>query len=298
MKTAVIFLIVLLAGLRFGAPSQAQAQKADEAAGTFLINSGDLKIYALSDATGSMGYNLLIGASPADLSKIAQDNGLSPKAQAFPSYVNVFLVVTPSDTILVDTGNGPQANLLASLKKINISPDDITAVILTHFHGDHIGGLLSIDNQPQFKNAFVYADSLEYDYWITQNPTERVKKALAPYEKNGRYKSFAAGDNILKGVKALPLYGHTAGHTGFLFDGGEKPFLAWGDIVHVAYVQFGLPEISMTYDSDPKKAAETRESIFKEASEKGYLVSGAHLPFPGIGYVSKKGQAYEFKLYQ
>ncbi|MDR1658317.1 MAG: MBL fold metallo-hydrolase [Deltaproteobacteria bacterium] len=298
MKAVILGAIITFLGWQLLLSNDAFAQNKSAGEGVYKTQSGPLTIVAISDAQSVMKYDLLIGISLGAQKKIASDNKLSANAQGYPSWVNAFLVVFPGGTVLVDTGNGPSANLIPNLKEAGFTPDDITAVLLTHFHPDHIGGLLDSSGQAQFKNAVVYADALEDDYWIGQKSNTKAIKALEPYKQSGRYQTFSPGDQVIDGVTAVELYGHTPGHVGFLFEGGQEPFLFWGDIVHVYMVQFALPEVSLTFDVDSKAAAVTRRKIFDEAAQKGYLVAGAHLPFPGMGRVKVSGQAFEYQSVQ
>jgi glyoxylase-like metal-dependent hydrolase (beta-lactamase superfamily II) len=274
-------------------PSIAMAESGE---GFLRAAIGSLEVTALSDATGEMGFDIIHGASPENIRRAAADAGLGDTARAFPSFVNAFVVKTPADLILVDTGNGPLAGLSQSLRRAGISPDDITAVLLTHFHGDHVSGLLTGEGLAAFPKAAVYADTAEDNYWMGDpGRAGRPKQLLAPYIEADRYKLFSPGQEILPGVTVVELYGHTPGHVGFYFKGGERDLLAWGDIIHVRYVQFKYPEATMSYDVDPERAAESRKKIYSDASEKGYYVAGAHLPFPGIGQVVKADGAYDYK---
>jgi glyoxylase-like metal-dependent hydrolase (beta-lactamase superfamily II) len=243
-----------------------------------------------------MGFDIILDVARDKVRQAALDAGLGSGAASFPSFVNAFVVKIPEGLVLVDTGNGPRAGLAGSLSEAGISPSDIIAVLLTHFHGDHISGLLTGDGQAAFPNAVVYADKVESDYWLNDSGrSAKPTRDLAPYVKLGNYKLFSPGDELFPSVTAVELYGHTPGHSGFYFKGGEKDLLAWGDIVHVRHVQFKNPEATMTYDVDTKTAAETRKRIFADAAGKGYFVAGAHLPFPGVGHVVAAGDAYDYK---
>ncbi|MDR1309294.1 MAG: MBL fold metallo-hydrolase [Deltaproteobacteria bacterium] len=303
MKTSVMpqmfpLLLALLVCLPALAPSRAQAQAgALEGGGFFVTRIGSLKVTALSDAIGQMGFALLRDVGPSEVAQAASQAGLPDGASSFPSFVNAFAVELPAGLVLVDTGNGPQANLAASLKAAGIDPSEVKAVLLTHFHGDHIGGLLDAQGQAAFPEATVYADSEEDRYWLggPKPLSAQAVEAIAPYRAAGRYRLFSPGDEVLPGVEAVELYGHTPGHVGFMFSGGGQDLLAWGDIVHVRLVQFAHPGATLTYDVDGPRAAATRKRIFGQAAGKGFFVAGAHLPFPGLGQVAGDGEAFEYR---
>ncbi|MDR2455209.1 MAG: MBL fold metallo-hydrolase [Deltaproteobacteria bacterium] len=261
----------------------------------FRTKVGSLSVVALSDAQGTMGFDLLKDASAEDLAAARARGGLPADAKGFPSWVNAFVVELPAGPILIDAGNGPGHLLPQSLAAAGISPDEIKIVLLTHYHGDHIGGLITSEGQAFFKNAVVYADAREDDYWTRENPSARAEEALAPYKASGRFKTFMPGDEVVPGAVSVSLRGHTPGHAGFLFDGGGQSLLVWGDIVHVRLVQFDNPKAYLTFDTSPKEAVATREKVLAEAASKNWVVAGAHLPFPALGEISPgQGQGFEY----
>ncbi|MDR3204932.1 MAG: MBL fold metallo-hydrolase [Deltaproteobacteria bacterium] len=294
MKLLFIFLALALLWPLSSASAQANPPY-------FKTRVGDLEVIALSDATSRMGFDLLIGLDSPGAAAAAKASGLNPDDKSFPGFVNVFLVKIKDNLVLIDTGNGPQSGLSAALEAAGVKREDIKYVFLTHFHGDHIGGLIDQLGQAAFKNAKVYASKLEDEYWLSaEAPFERRKraeKALAPYKEAGKYIKFNEGETIESFVSFTPLYGHTPGHGGYLFESGGESLLVWGDIVHVKYVQFANPAVSLTYDIDPIKAAQTRNSIMEKLSDqKNVVVAGTHLPFPGLGRVVKTNKAFDFEF--
>ncbi|MDR2302153.1 MAG: MBL fold metallo-hydrolase [Deltaproteobacteria bacterium] len=266
-----------------------------QGAGFYKTKVGNLEVTAISDATGQMGFDLLGGLEESQIKQEAVKAG--SEGNYFPSFVNAFVVDLPLGKVLVDTGNGPAANLMKNLTAAGIAPEDIKVVLLTHYHGDHIRGLIDQSGKAAFPNATVYGAIAEDKYWLGGgNRGEEAQKCLSPYESAERYKLVSPGDEVLPGVQVVELYGHTPGHVGFLFKGGKEDFLAWGDVAHIAYVQFKYPEATMRYDVDKSKGVEVRKRIFAESAEKKLVVAGAHLPFPGIGRVTKsEGDSYEYK---
>ncbi|MDR1085140.1 MAG: MBL fold metallo-hydrolase [Deltaproteobacteria bacterium] len=268
--------------------------------GVFKKTLGQLEIYALSDSRGRLDFSIMLGISKDQIkSLIGQNPELDDNSVA--SYINAFLVKCPAGLILVDTGLGNGDILKDAIIKASFKPEDVTDVILTHFHGDHINGLLT-GTKPLFPNATVWAEKEEDTYWLKQGAGNRGRSAeekIFPYRRDGKYKLFAAGDEIKPGVLTVPLYGHTPGHTGFLFKSGtDEDLLTWGDIVHAYLVQFAEPKVSMTYDVDPEEAAKTRTGIMQKSAEAGCLVGGAHLPFPGLGHVKVKDSAFSWEKEQ
>ncbi|MDR1545546.1 MAG: MBL fold metallo-hydrolase [Deltaproteobacteria bacterium] len=273
--------------------------RAQDALGFAKITVGELTVTAFQDDSGRFGYGVFAGAAKEALQKAVESAGLEAKA-GLPRVVNAFLVEGPFGKVMVDAGNGPRGGRLAQLlEAAGVDPSTVTTVLLTHFHGDHIGGLRDGEGRPLFPNAQALADENEPAYWLSgagrAKGGDRAEEALASYVAAGRFKTFKGGENALPKVASVPLYGHTPGHVGFLFETGEKPLLFWGDVVHSSLVQFQHPEVTIQYDVDPQAAAASRQKIFAQAAAEGWLVAGAHLPFPALGRVVKAGDAHAWE---
>lgn len=230
---------------------------------------------------------------------------------AAPRAINCFLLEMARRHILVDTGAGPLFGddggwLMRSLGYAGHSPDQIDTILLTHIHDDHSAGLTDAQGHPLFPNAQIYLNTQEAEFWLDPQAEEKHpdrahsirhgKAALTPYRN--RLHLFTAPGEVVSGITAVPLYGHTPGHSGFLIDGGDEKLLLWGDIVHVTEAQLAVPAITIAYDIDPAAAAASRRTILSEAAAQGYLVGGAHIDFPALGYVctaDKKETGYHWQ---
>ncbi len=245
---------------------------------------GSFEVTAIRDAPSAMRSELFPGITEAEFRKLAG-------GKRAPSSVNVFLLKRDSGTILVDTGNGgDRGAMLCRLEQNGIPPEKIDCILLTHMHGDHIGGLLGKDGKAVFPRALVYVSEPERDYW--QNAAgprgELAQKVLKTY--GGRIRTFRFGEEVLPGIKALDASGHTPGHTVFKTDS----LLIVGDLLHAAAVQVPRPEVSATYDVDPEKAAKTRLRFYELAAESSKAIAGMHLPWPGIGRIERNEAGYVY----
>lgn len=221
----------------------------------------------------------------------------------------------PSVTIrrvLVDTAFG--RTLPDNLASLDLDCDDIDAVLLTHMHPDHVGGLLR-DGRAAFARADVYVSAPELAWWTDEavrlsQPEDkregfRLARAIAD-AYGGRLHTFQPGDpetggtEILPGIRAVAAYGHTPGHTMYRLGTADRRLLLWGDIIHAAAVQFARPEVAVVYDTDPAVAVATRKrALAWAAGEKNVWVAGAHLPEVAMGVVQALphgGYEYSYPL--
>lgn len=192
-----------------------------------------------------------------------------------PSSMSAFLVHKDGKWLLFDTGPGlPDGGIRRGLDSLGLSPADIDYLFITHFHGDHIGGMLDASGAPVYTGAQVYASQAEYDAWMAM-PAEANAQAVRTMEAyRDRLHMFAFGDMLPCGVEAIDAVGHTPGHTAFQVEN----ILIWGDVIHGLSLQIDHPEICATYDMDPQTSIATRKRMIQYARDNGLLVAGMHLP--------------------
>ena len=298
---------LLAASVSLGAAPQLKTQ----APGYYRMMLGDFEITALSDGTNALPVSTLLQhVEPAELKKLLASAYL---ADPIETSFNAYLVNTGSKLVLIDTGAGTlmgpgNGHLLANLQAAGYRPEQIDEVYLTHFHGDHIGGLL-MSGQRTFPNAIVRADARETGYWLDtkamnaapadmRGQFEAAMGQISPYVATGQFKTFdseaggAQGVTLVPGVRARATHGHTPGHTSYVIESRGASLLVLGDLVHVAAVQLAEPAVGIRFDTDPAAAIAQRARVFAEAAEQGYWVAGAHLSFPGIGHLRRAGSGY------
>jgi glyoxylase-like metal-dependent hydrolase (beta-lactamase superfamily II) len=249
----------------------------------FTWKTGAFQVYTLVENKGQGRPGILIGASDAQLN-------LYFPGGTYPSETNIFLIRGLGKTVLIDTGFG--GALFETLRLLKVEPAEVDAILLTHLHGDHTGGL-SRDGAALFPNARVYLSRQEYS-----GAQDNTLRLLAPY--GNRVETFepsalnAAGAELLPGIRGIAAFGHTPGHTVYLIENGGERLLIGGDMVHVQGIQFPLPDIAVSYDADASAAIASRREILDYAAQYRIPIGGMHLEYPAIGVVEKAGDGFRF----
>lgn len=306
LGASLLLAAVVASGILTAHPASAAAPMVKTSApGYYRMMLGDFEITALSDGTVNL---------PMD--KLLTNTTPGATASAFDKYylkspietsVNTYLINTGTKLVMVDTGAaglfGPTlGNLLTNLKASGYQPEQIDEIYITHMHGDHIGGLMAGDKLA-FPNAVVRADKRDADFWLSQANLDAAPAAakggfqgamasINPYVKAGKFQPFDGATTLVPGIKAVPSYGHTVGHTTYMVESKGEKLVLWGDLMHVAAVQFDNPRVTVQFDSDSKAAAAERAKAYADAAKEGYLVGATHLSFPGLGHLRKGGRAY------
>lgn len=247
----------------------------------YTLTAGDLTVTAVSDGLMSAPLSLLSGISREEAEHLQRHSGLaSPETIAIGAY----LIRGRGNTVLVDTGtggaNGVGGELIANLARLGVGPEEIDAILLTHAHPDHIGGLLSAAGTPAYPNATVFLPTRESAYWLAtstfDNASDRgrrnvllVRRVLA---NCAAQISGVDDEEVIAGIRPCPLPGHTPGHTGYRLEAGDTSLLIWGDIVHFPSIQSARPEASVAFDVDPEQARRTREILLRQAASERWLI--------------------------
>ena len=292
--------IVFGTGALAGAP-----QVKTQAPGYYRMMLGDFEVTALSDGTAALEVGkLLTNTTPAKVKKALARAFLKDPVE---TSVNSYLINTGAKLVLVDAGTanlfGPTlGKLAANLKAAGYQPEQVDEVYLTHLHPDHVGGLVD-GGKIAFANAIVRADKREADFWLSQSNMDAAPKdakgffqgamaSLNPYVAAGKFKPFDGDTELAPGISAHASYGHTKGHTTYVIESKGEKLALWGDLMHVAAVQFPAPAVTIQFDTDSKAAARQRKKAYANAAKGGYWIAAAHISFPGIGHVRAEGKGY------
>ncbi len=249
------------------------------------VELGDLTVITLSDGETAMPLTHLRGVDGQALGDLAGADLVGGRLR-LP--VRAFMVKGPEGCLMIDAGAADAwhpvlGRLGEAMEEAGVSAQDVTVVALTHTHVDHLSGLVDGVGGLAFSNAtrvFVAVEELA---------AFRAELRMAPLL--ARLMPLEQGDGPMRGVVAINAPGHSPGHMAYLVDGR---LLIWGDLVHHAGVQFARPEVTWVFDYDEAQARATRMALMARAVEQGFIVAGAHLPYPGIGLIFKESDAYAF----
>jgi glyoxylase-like metal-dependent hydrolase (beta-lactamase superfamily II) len=279
------FVVMLVISAWYSAASAASDNVAE-------FSVGKVSVWAIADSMGERDMSVFSGADPNAISLHV------PSGKA-PSSIMVFLIKAGGETILVDAGLGAPSGDRASrlnegLKSIGVTPEEITIILITHMHTDHIGGLVR-DGKKAFPSARVLSSRIEHDFWLDEKSPELFPNRKAGFDMvreiweiyGAASETFEFGTEAAPGIKAIDATGHTPGQTVFLLESDGEKMLFWADLVHAAALQFPRPDISAQFDMDPETSVTKRTSFMEKAVEEKLPIAGAHLPFPGVGTVEK-----------
>lgn len=262
---------------------------------------GDFTITAISDGYLTASLDFLSNIDPFDASRMQCDAGqMEPDAV----HINCYVVRGGGRTVLIDGGAGGfkqwGGRLKANLALAGIEPSAIDTILLTHAHPDHVGGLVNIAGQVAFPNAELVAHRREVGFWQDDSNLSRAserargnfliaRQVLDVYRD--RLRTFDDGQ-VLPGISAMPLPGHTDGHTGYVLESRDHGLLVWGDVVHFPHIQIQRPDVSIAFDQDASLAAATRSRLLDRVSSDGLLIAGMHLGELGFARIKRTGGEY------
>jgi glyoxylase-like metal-dependent hydrolase (beta-lactamase superfamily II) len=294
-------------------PAKAAAPIADKQAPSFYrYKIGDAQVNVISDGvnTFALPETFVLNAKKDDVNA-ALEKAFLPKDKVSVHFAPL-VINTGGKLIVVDTGNGPGAfasskgnvgQFASNMAAAGIDPKSIDMVVISHFHGDHINGLLTADNVLAFPNAEVLVPAPEWKYFMDdgemgKQTTDRMKgvfsnarrvfeaglkKKVTPYEH---------GKDVAPGLQAVATLGHTPGHTSFILSSGSDKVFIQSDVTNNPAVFVANPGWHLMFDQDPAMSEATRRKVYDMLVADKMRVQGFHYPFPAVGYVEKDGTGY------
>jgi len=301
----------LLPFVKTSPASAAAPQAATQNASFYRYNVGTHQITVVCDgvATVNLTDNYAAGASKDDINKIFAENHL-PTDKVTHTF-NPVVVNTGPKLVVIDTGLGPDqftqtkgkvGQFHNNLAAASIDRAAVDTVIISHFHGDHINGLIKPDGSPAYPNAEILVPAVEWKYFMddgemSRQTTDRMKEVFAGTRTvfdalKRKVTQYDVGKEVAPGITAVATYGHTPGHVSFVVASGGKSVYVQSDVTNHPALFARNPGWHAFFDQDPQMAEATRRKVYDMLVADKMMVQGFHYPFPAVAYVEKAGSGY------
>jgi glyoxylase-like metal-dependent hydrolase (beta-lactamase superfamily II) len=272
--------------------------------GFYRFKLGSFELVSLSDGVLSVPAKVFAGnATPEQLAATLTEGF---ETETLTPDCNVLYVNTGQNQVLIDTGSGSSmgataGKLLENMQAAQIDPSAIDSVILTHAHGDHVGGLLDAAGQPVFANAKFYVSRQEHDFWMQpqvslpkigidataqQGMISTAQKGLKGVQD--RLTLFEVGQEVLPGLTAIEAFGHTPGQVALQIASAGQSLTHTADVVHTRHINLWHPDWQPIFDADPDLAVTTRQQVLQKIAAERELMYAYHFPYPGLGHISPR----------
>jgi glyoxylase-like metal-dependent hydrolase (beta-lactamase superfamily II) len=271
------------------------------------LNLGNAEVTVISDGPLSLGdpKGTFTGVPEDEMRKMLTDNFLSPTSIVLEQ--NSPIVNTGDKLVLFDTGLGSTKGFgpttgrqQKSMAEAGIKPADIDAVVFSHAHPDHVGGVVDDNGKPLFPNAQYYIAQNDLEFWTDEGKNNGpLKDFIAIARKNllpvrDRIVFYKDGQEFLPGIQAMSTPGHTVGHTIFMITSDGKSLAYLADLTHHPILLLEKPRMEFSYDTDPKQAAASRVKTLDMLAANKIAVMAYHYPWPGVGHVVKTGEGFHY----
>lgn len=200
------------------------------------------------------------------------------------------VVNTGTELILFDTGLSADGTT-AVLAAAGYTPDQIDIVVITHMHGDHIGGLMTADGTPTFPNARYITGSVEFDAW-DMSGNALFENNMRPLADQTAFITHSGA--VTSGITAMDAFGHTPGHMAYMLESNGKQLLLGADFANHYIWSLAHPDWEVRFDKDKETAAATRRKLLGMLAADTIPFVGYHMPWPGVGYVDTRGDGYHY----
>lgn len=225
-----------------------------------------------------------MNVSADEFAAVSEKNFLPSDQVRF--YFTPTVVKAGNEVVLFDTGLSAKGTLPA-LKAAGYGPEDVNIVVITHMHGDHIGGLTDADGNPTYPNARYVTGQAEFDGWASK-ANEKFEAKMRPFAEKTTF--IGDGGSVASGITGMAAFGHTPGHMVYMLESGGKQLVLAADSANHYVWSLAYPDWEVKFDMDKAAAAKTRKSLFGMLAADKIPFVGYHMPFPGVGYVETGGE--------
>ena len=271
------------------------------------LTLGTADLITVSDGSLVLPLSLPAGVPADELAALTQRFGLTD-GEVDPRTLNVSLWRSGGRTVLIDAGSGSQflptaGELYDNLDAAGVALDEVTDVVFTHGHPDHLWGILDDFDEIAFPEAALHIGGTEADFWMDPATVDALPEALKIFAVGAarrleaiadRVQTYTDGDEVVPGLTAVATPGHTPGHMSLRAESGGDSVMILGDAVVNDHLNFARPAWPSGSDHDPETAAATRVRLLGEMADTGMTVIGYHLPGDGIGRVEADGDGFRF----
>ncbi len=282
----------LAAGLGTAAPALAGGHEGPKNAIQNTFGLGDFQVSTLLAGTRTVDENIQgifgMNVSAEEFGEVSAENFIpADKAQFF---FTPTVVRTGSDVVLFDTGLSA-AGTTAALSAAGIEAGEVTVVVITHMHGDHVGGMTDDAGNPTYPNARYVTGQVEFDHWAgAGNDTFEAK--VRPFAD--QFTFIGDGDSVVSGLTAVAAFGHTPGHMGYMIESGGEQVMLIADAANHYVWSVGYPDWEVRFDMDKEAAAATRRRLLGMIAADRIPMIGYHMPFPGMGYLETRDSGFRY----
>lgn len=236
-----------------------------------------------------------MNVEPDEFASVSADNFIP--ADSFTAFFTPTIVNTGSDVVLFDTGLPSESTpaIVAAMAEAGYQPEDVTVLIITHMHPDHIGGIMNGGN-PTFPNAKIFTGSVEYNFWSGPGKDNRVGQMVAgmvtPLVE--RITFLDDGGSPASGITAMAAFGHTPGHMTYMLESNGQQLLIAADLANHYVWSLAHPDWEVRFDADKAAAAESRRRVLGMLAADKVPFIGYHMPFPAVGFVDTRGDGFHY----
>ena len=276
---------------------QAQAQ----AAGFHRYKVGSHEVTVVTDGSSTFKFPDTFVANKSRDEVNAAWVAMSQQADQMVVPYSPLVVKTGSRTVVIDTGRGAAGQFQANLKAAGIDAGQVDTVIISHFHGDHINGLLDKDGKPAFAKAEVLVPAPEWKYFMDdgemgKQTTDRMKGVFGGTRKvfdgiGRKVTQYEAGKEVAPGITSVATYGHTPGHMSFIIASGNAKVFVQSDVTNNPLFARN-PGFHIMFDQDAMTAEATRRKVYDMLVADKVPVQGFHYPFPALARIEKSSSGY------